>query len=173
MKTQPYSTTFKEKMIRQMLGPRAKSAVELAREVGIPQPTLSRWLREADRSTTMTKRKEPEREPPAKKKWTAPEKLRVLAAADGLSDDELGAFLRLEGLHATQLVEWRAAATEALEEKPVRGSLSSRRIKELERELRRKDKALAETAALLVLSKKLQALWSSKEADDTDDSSET
>ncbi|MEI2420412.1 hypothetical protein V6O07_09065 [Arthrospira platensis SPKY2] len=37
------------------------------------------------------------------------------------------------------------------------------KLQELEREVRRKDKALAETAALLVLQKKLQAIWGDKE----------
>lgn len=176
--TQPYTESFKEKMVRQMLGPRAKTATELSREVGLSQPTLSRWLRAADRSTStiMTKskdRSEPAVEPTTVKKWTVREKLRVLAATEGLSDDELGAVLRREGLLTQQLLEWRVATTEALEAKPARGTSSSRRIKELEKELRRKDKALAETAALLVLSKKMKALWSSTEADDTDDSSET
>ena len=42
----------------------------------------------------------------------------------------------------------------------------ARRIKELERELRRKDKALAETAALLVLSKKLEAIFQQDKDED-------
>lgn len=175
MKTQPYTESFKDKMVRQMLGPRAKTATLLSREVGIPQPTLSRWFRAADRSTVMTKGKDKSEPAPAPmvKTWTAREKFRVLVAAEDLAGDELGAFLRREGLHTAQLIEWRAATTAALDTKPGRGSASSRRIKDLEKELRRKDKALAETAALLVLSKKMKALWSSTEADDTDDSSET
>ena len=124
--------------------------------------------------TTDDERPTPEEQPqPMAKKWTVEEKLRVLVAAQELADDELGAFLRREGMHSAQLAEWRAAAVAAFDAKPARGSLSARRIKELEKELRRKERALAETAALLVLSKKMQALWSSKEVDDTDDGSET
>jgi transposase-like protein len=90
------------------------------------------------------------------------EKLRVVTEARGLSGSELGALLRREGLHEAQLTAWRAAAEAALAE-PTRGraapSAEAKRIKELERELRRKDAALAETAALLVLKKKAEAWW--------------
>ena len=110
------------------------------------------------------------------KSWTAEEKLRLVLEAAKLSEQELGAFLRREGVHAAQLEQWRqvvtSAATEALQ--PNRKAASarpspteSRRIRELERELRRKDKALAEVTALLALKKKLEMLWGDAD-DDTD-----
>ena len=48
-----------------------------------------------------------------RRQWTAEEKLRVVLEAAQLSEDELGAFLRREGVHEAQLKEWRAAVTEA------------------------------------------------------------
>ena len=85
-----------------------------------------------------------------------------------LSADEVGAFLRQQGLHQEHLVEWRAALELALAEGGERRpSKEAKRIKELERDLARKDKALAETAALLVLKKKMDLLWAA-EGDDTD-----
>jgi len=99
-----------------------------------------------------------------KKRWTGAEKLRVLLEARGLSETDLGALLRREGLHETDLTAWQAAAEAALS--PGRRTSTSpeqqrdqRRIHELEREVRRKDAALAETAALLVLKKKVQEIW--------------
>lgn len=102
------------------------------------------------------------------RKWTPEEKFRVLVKAEGLEGEELGALLRREGLHEEQLREWREAAAGALsaEAAPSVGGAggrrtaaeAQRRIKELERELQRKEKALAEAAALLILEKKLQAL---------------
>ena len=53
----------------------------------------------------------------------------------------------------------------------MKKSPEARRIRELEKELRRKDKALAETAALLVLKKKANAIWGDED-DDTAPSSE-
>jgi transposase len=51
-------------------------------------------------------------------------------------------------------------------------SLEARRVRELEKELRRKDKALAEAAALLVLQKKVQAIWGDADDDTTKESDE-
>ena len=91
--------------------------------------------------------------------------------AAGLADAELGAFLRREGLHEEELVrmreEVRAAAIAGLGAKKTRAQTDEqRRIKELERDLTRKEAALAETAALLVLRKKAVALWG-EEGEDT------
>lgn len=155
-----YSSAFKNRMLRRLIGPSAMSANALAHEVGVGQPLLSRWLRESRNVEGMASSK--------KKKWTGAEKLRVVTEARGLSETELGALLRREGLHATDLAAWQTAAEAALSEgrRPAR-SADARRIQELERELRRKDAALAETAALLVLKKKVQAIWG--DGDDTMD----
>jgi hypothetical protein len=107
-----------------------------------------------------------------KKRWTGAEKLRVVIEARGLSETDLGALLRREGLHESDLTAWQAAAEAALSPgRRVAPSPESqrdqRRIHELERELRRKDAALAETAALLVLKKKVQEIW--EDEDDATD----
>ena len=153
-----YSSAFKSRMLRRLLGPSAMSANALAQEVGVGQTVLSRWLRESHTVEGMTSSK--------KKRWTGAEKLRVVIAAQGLSESELGALLRREGLHETELTAWQTAAEAALNEPGRRTSRSTeqQRIHELERELRRKDAALAETAALLVLKKKVQAIWGDGDA---------
>lgn len=74
-------------------------------------------------------------------------------------------------MYPQQLQQWRVSATQALAQpeearaSPQQTKLDRRRIQQLERELRRKDKALAETAALLVLSKKVEAIFSKGEAE--------
>jgi len=83
--------------------------------------------------------------------------MRVVIEAEGLGPAELGEFLRREGLHEATLAQWKQAATEALS--PSNRDPKAQRIAELEKQLARKDKALAETAALLLLQKKVQALW--------------
>ena len=112
----------------------------------------------------------PENEAPKtrSKKWTIKEKARLVVEADGLSSVELGAFLRTEGLHEAQLDEWRATVYGGFKKNPEskrQAAADRKRIRELERELNRKEKALAEAAALLVLSKKYRAL----PADEGDD----
>ena len=155
----PYTEAFKTRMVRRLVGPSARSANAVATEVGVSQATLSRWLAAAGNLGDMPRA--------STKKWTGVDKLRVVREAHGLSETALGALLRREGLHETQLIAWRAAAEAALTD-PARGrpvpSAEAKRIQALERELRRKDAALAETAALLVLKKKAQAIWG--DADD-------
>lgn len=158
-----YNAPFKSKIVQRMMGPDARSASSLSQELGIPQPTLSLWLRAA-RATMepMSKKRADSPHTPAPRRavdWSAEERFRVLAEAAKLSDDELGALLRREGLHEATLQEWRAAALEGLgSERTTRAqqkrNVEQKRVKELERELRRKEKALAEAAALLVLQKK-------------------
>ena len=105
--------------------------------------------------------------------WPPQEKLEVVLEAASLSEEDLGEFLRRKGLHQAQLDEWRERMTKgALEElgsrrRSRKASPEAKRIRELEKELRRKDKALAETAALLVLKKKVDAIWGDVD-DDTD-----
>lgn len=151
-----YSETFKSNMVRKMLAPDAVSAHALAAETGLNQSTLSRWLKDA-RSVGVMNR-------PAKK-WTPAEKLRAVVEASGLSDEKLGEFLRREGLHEGQVREWRAMAEASFLEVPrsPKPPGESRRIKELEREVLRKDKALAEAAALLILQKKAEAIWGARD----------
>jgi len=100
--------------------------------------------------------------------------------AEMLSEEELGAFLRTEGIHEATLKEWRervfAGATDALKDahkKKSDNSPEARRNRELERELRRKEKALAEAAALLVLQKKLNAYFGEGEDESTHEKSES
>lgn len=164
-----YSEAFKAKMVKKMVVPGGWSASALAEEAGVPQPTLSRWLREARTFAAMDKPSEK----PKRKQWTPVEKLRVVAEAGRLSGDELGAFLRREGLHEAQLREWREAAEKALasSSKKRKPSAEDKRIKALEKDLRRKEKALAEASALLILKKKMTALWEGED-DDTDGESE-
>jgi len=154
-----YSTAMKERMVRRLTGPSAISANALGRETGIGQTVLSRWLREARTVDPMAT--------PSKRKWTGAEKLRVMLAARGLSDAELGALLRHEGIFETDLMAWQAVAEAALSDVVRRpgDSDAMRRIQALEREVQRKDAALAETAALIVLKKKAQAIWG--DGDDT------
>lgn len=174
-------------MVRRMLGPKAVTATALAAEVGISQPTLSRWLRETTTVGAMDKRKD--EEPPGgpsrsagevvarrPQDWSTQEKLRALVETTGLAGVELGEYLRRNGLHRDQLESWRGTVAMALEQPANsaggrRTAADTKRIKELERELHRKEKALAETAALLVLRKKVEALWGAAD-DDTDGKNE-
>jgi transposase len=162
-----YSESFKATMVQKMVA--GRSASSLSQEVGVNQPTLSRWLREAGRLRLVKRRTQDETRTKTEgrrpEEWSAEEKLEAVLEAKRLSEAELGEFLRSRGLHEQQLREWEAAAVESLRgRKSSAKSAETKRVKELERELRRKEKALAEAAALLVLRKKAEALWGAEDA---------
>jgi transposase len=167
-----YSEAFKSKMVQRMLGPQARSAISLSGETGVSQTSLSKWLREAKVRPMADEQKPPKKEK-RPEDWTAAEKLSAVMEASRLSDAELGEFLRRKGLHEAQLTQWRQSALEALggAAKSSRASSESRRVRELEKDVLRKDKALAEAAALLVLQKKVRAIWGDGD-DDTEPESE-
>lgn len=164
MSVTQYSESFKAKMVQRMLGPRAMTASALAAEAGVGQPTLSRWLRAARGTIAPMSNNERSSSPPSistarrPEDWKPEERLRAVIESSSLSDEELGAYLRRSGLHEATLAEWRAAALEALTTRRPNPK-EAKRVRLLERELRRKERALAEAAALLVLQKKAQAIW--------------
>jgi len=157
-------------MVSKLVGPHAVTATALAKETGLAQATLSRWLKEAS-TLEQTMPPPDEKKPQAKQlqEWTPEEKFAVVLEAASLTEGELGAFLRSKGLTTAVLEEWREQAMTGLRgTKQVAATVvGSKRIKELERELARKDKVLAEAAAIVILQKKVQALLGAED-DDTD-----
>ena len=136
-----------------LLPPESASLEEVAREVGIGAGTLERW-----RSDALSM-------PARGRAWTAAARFDAVLTTAAMDEATKSAWCRANGVYPQQLAEWRQAATQALaapEEaraSPQATKQDRRRIKELERELHRKDRALAETAALLVLSKKVEAIF--------------
>jgi transposase len=173
-----YSDGFKQRMVQRMTGANAISAMALSREVGVSQSSLSKWLREASRVPTMkndaAEQNGRQRRP---KDWSAEEKMTALMTVAAMPDAELGEFLRKSGLHEAQIKEWRSTILAALSgtQKSAdrkKTSADAKRINELEKDIRRKDRALAEVTALLTLKKKLNALWGGED-DDTAPRNET
>ena len=170
-----YTDGFKARQVQRMAGPEGISALALAREIGVAQPTLSRWRRAASNVEGMARDRSKKSAAPRRGRWTPEEKLKILSSASQLGDDKLGAYLRAQGVHEATLRQWSEAATAALAApSKSRGKKSpeAKRVAELERDLRRKEKALAELAALIVLQKKVQAIWGD-EGDNTDTRSAT
>lgn len=155
-----YPKELKDYVVERMLGPERASAYAVAQETGLASTTVSRWRDRARSVAAMKIETNDDPVPPSRRPqdWTAEERLRAVIEAEGLGEDKLGAWMRERGLHAAVLAEWRDAAVRGLGGK-AGAALDAKRIKELERDLNRKDKALAETAALLVLAGKAKALW--------------
>jgi len=156
--TRPYSVAFKQKMVQRLIGSNAVSALQLSRETGLKQQTLSQWLRDARSLPLMASK-------PVARKWTVEQKARVLTEASELGGDQLAAYLQREDVKLADFERWRIAL-----EEDGHTTATAKRIRRLERELARKEKALAEAAALLVLKKTMDELRD--EDGDTDEESE-
>jgi len=160
-----YSIEFKEAAVKKMMPPNAVSVPTLKRELGVSDVTLYKWRNEYRNKGKAVPGKDIKPD-----KWEAQDKLAVVIETAALNESELSEYCRKKGLYPEQIQRWREAALKGYEqdEKIQRQDSSKRKqdqrkIKKLESELRRKDKALAETAALLVLRKKAQAIWGEEE----------
>lgn len=95
--------------------------------------------------------------------WTAEAKLKAIVETAGLAEDELGLYLRREGLYSHQITAWRAEVIAHFETRPkFAKDARDETIRQLEREILRKDKALAEASALRILQKKADLIWGNK-----------
>ena len=163
-----YPDEQKASLIERMLPPQEVSIPHLHRETGIPKDTLYGWRRQARRARGLPLAPAD----PNGERWSSEEKFAMVVETAALSEVERGAYCRQRGLYPEHLQAWRQVCEQA---NAVHTTLKARaqseaqadrrRIRELERELRRKEKALAETAALLVLRKKAQAIWGEAEAE--------
>jgi transposase-like protein len=151
-----YTEAFREQALRKVYQRGDRPIRFVADELNINYHTLKNWLKTGlkDNKTTMKVEKSP-------RQWTAEERLRALGESHGLEGEALNAWCRQQGVYPQQLVQWReefcAVGTTEPSNKAMK-KLQSENHK-LQRELVRKEKALAEAGALLVLKKKYQALW--------------
>ena len=152
-----YGQGFKNKAVARLLPPESAAVDLVAREVGIGPGTLQRW------------REEVQSMPARGRAWTAAARLEAVITTAAMPEAGKSAWCREQGVYPAELSQWCASAAAALADpedaraSPQATRKDRRRIRELERELLRKDRALAETAALLVLSKKVAALFSKGE----------
>lgn len=162
-----YSAERKEAMLRRMMPPENKVVSELARENGITEKTLYTWRR------TLKLQGVPV---PGNGKnadeWSSADKFGVVLETAPMNETELAEYCRGKGLFVEQVATWRKACAEAnvppaplSRQEREETTRDRKRIKELERDLQRKEKALAEAAALIILRKKAQAIWGPREDD--------
>ena len=153
--------SLKKEITERFLTRENKSAAIMAEENGVTVKTLYNWADKYARNHPMKKRNP-----------SSLQKMKLLIIFNSLPEDQKGEFLRTEGLHSELLEQWRQAVVDGTLENTTERSLDkivdqlNTELKETKKELRRKDKALAETAALLVLKKKLDSLWEEDEEDE-------
>ena len=155
-----YSAEFIEHALSKALGRGDRTIASVADELNVKFETLKKWLNRysSKRSDVVSKEKRPH-------EWMREEQFEALLETHSLNEEELNAWCRGHGIFPHHLEEWRATfcVPDAGAEKIKSDKALRHENAELKKELRRKDKALAETAALLVLQKKLKALWEDEE----------
>jgi transposase len=140
--------------VARLLPPESAALDVVSREVGVSVATLERWRAEALANGSGGG---------GGQRWTAAARLQAVIVTAAMDEATRSAWCREQGLYPAELDAWKQDAIAGLGEPRAASAMEARqdrrRVKELERELHRKDKALAETAALLVLSKKLSAVF--------------
>ena len=156
-----YSVERKAAVLRKMLPPSSLSVAELVKQEGISDGTLYLWRKQAMASGEMSAVTKKTAEG-----WSGESKLAAVVETALLSELELSQYCRGKGLYPEQVSAWKQAcivgqqtASQRQQTEGAQARADQKRIRELERELCRKDKALAEAAAILILRKKLNALW--------------
>ncbi|PIH81066.1 IS3 family transposase, partial [Pseudomonas syringae pv. actinidiae] len=151
-----YSPERRAALLKMLLPPLNLSMAEVSRREGVSEMSLSNWRKQLSYEGN-----EVSENTPLTEKWSAEARFAVVLEAAGLSEIDLSEYCRRKGLYPEQINAWRHSfitgqKPEKTQQKEDReqSRKDKKRIQELERELRRKDKALAETAALLVLRKK-------------------
>ena len=162
-----YNDEFKEQVVSKMMPPNAMSVAQVSRDTGVSDVTLYNW-----RNQFRHEGKSVPADPSNPENWSGGNKLAVVIETAALNEEELAEYCRQKGLYVEQIARWREAAAAGAEtQRPLsraeRHELQQERKKsrKLAKELRRKEKALAETAALLVLQKKAQEIWGDGEDD--------
>lgn len=158
---QVYSKEFKEAIVTKLLNRGEQSIQEVCLREGVNQSSADNWMRSHAKFAVQTVK------PKGRMKWNAEAKLKAVVDTASLEEQDLGKYLRREGLYSNQITEWRADIIAYFESQPkFKKDERDLQIKILEREILRKDKALAEASALLILEKKVALIWGNKSEDE-------
>lgn len=155
-----YSKEFRERVLEEVLPPRNRSVEDVSEQFGVSAWSVHRWKRAAKGSTVAVGATRPSDRPLS-------EKLTLLLEGTALSEQQRGEWLRAQGLHTEHLSLYEQEIRQSMTNKEKRQREEIERLRKekkvLERELRRKDSALAEMAALVALKKKLEVIFGEDE----------
>jgi len=174
--SQKYTEGFKIQAVEKALNRSAEiTLTEMAEQLGVSRSALQRWITQSKNHlledvlvnnnalvpTMTTTEKRPQ-------DWTLEERLQLIIKSDGLSEEAISELCRTQGVFSHHIKEWKqqfmTGNIVSIETKKQVTIKELRvEVKELNKDLNRKNKALAETAALLVLQKKVNAIWGNSE----------
>ncbi|KNY28187.1 transposase [Pseudobacteroides cellulosolvens] len=163
--TTTYTEEQKEALLKRMLPPQNTPITVVSEETGISKSTLNTWKRKAQDGKNGTSQAYK-----VGKDLSSKEKFLIVMETYSMPEIKLAEYCRIKGLYVEQVKKWRETCMVANGQeneiyKDLRAELQEdkKKIKILEKDLNRKEKALAETAALLVLRKKLGAIFGDQE----------
>lgn len=160
-----FSESFRSNVVEKTINRGSDVTLEdIANAYGIDLSTVGRWRRESQQqrgkqAVPSSKEKRPQ-------DWTIVEKLQAVIDCEPLDEEASSAYCRGKGLYTHHIKQWKQdfmhanGGAKQQADKQLLKTLKEEN-KQLKQELRRKEKALAETAALLVLKKKAQQIWGS------------
>lgn len=162
-----YPEERKQAVLAKMAPPNNMTVPDLANAEGISQATLYNWRKQARQIGAILPSYSA-----TPNHWSSQEKFQAVIQTAAMSEAELGEYCRKHGLYAEQIEAWKAACIAGNDQADAQGSQHGQALKrerkkskQLAGELKRKDAALAETAALLTLSKKAEAIWGPSDED--------
>ncbi len=160
-----YSEEFRASIAARLLPPNNARVADIVRETGVPKDTLYEW-----RTRYRNKQGVLPSSGKSTNQYSADDKLAVIIETASFNEAELGEYCRRKGIYPVQIANWKASMVQGLMSEPSKADREEnqkqvRTIQSLEKDLARKEKALAEVVALLVLQKKFQALMEGPEAE--------
>ena len=157
-----YSEERRQSVVAKLLPPHSLTAQVVAEQEGISTATVYKWRKEARAQGRCL----PDASDQGSEGWSSQDKFAAVVETAAMNAEDVAEYCRRRGLYPEQIQRWRhdceQAASLSHEERrrdADEAKKKRKRIRELERELRRKEAALAETAALLTLRKKARAIW--------------
>lgn len=150
-----FSQEFKQAIVKKLLSRGELTVQQFCEENGLSLSTVTRWQSECANVSRMNHKKN-------KSKLSSENILKIISETYALSEEDLGLYLRKHGLHTAQITEWRKDILDSMNRPKVflnKKDVRDFRINDLEKNLRKKDAALAEVSALLILQKKANLLW--------------
>jgi transposase len=150
-----FSQEFKQSIVKKLLSRGKQTIEQFCEENGLAISTVSRWQSECANVSVMNYKKN-------KSKLSSENILKIISETYSLNEEDLGLYLRKNGLHSAQIAEWRQDIILSMNMPKLNPNKKDERdfkISDLEKNLRKKDAALAEVSALLILQKKANLLW--------------
>jgi transposase-like protein len=170
-----YSEEFKQQAVQKLLNRGQGVTMEdIATPLGVAMSSLYRWMTDFQRTTLNGHNNKKMTKPENEKRpedWSKEQRFNAIVACHELSAEQISAYCRSHGIYAHHIERWKLdflGASRAPESVPSQLKVRqlSKQNQKLKRDLNRKDKALAETAALLVLQKKVHDIWKEDEDED-------